>query len=300
MREYFVIKTKICFAVTLICCLCSCQSKVEAITTATIPTFNEVTYQSEGTTISGGLWLPEKKGPHPAMVIVHGSGRATKNAAHYMALHFVEMGFAVLSHDKRGVGKSEGTYVGRFNTSKENLELLAKDVSAGVEFLKTRSDIDTNQIGLYGWSQAGWITPIVASMQEGLKFSILISGPTVTVGEENYYSQLTGDGSVNPGLSREEMSRKLKERGPYGVDPMPLLKKMNMPGLWLLGDADQSIPIPETVANLDKLINEDNRNFTYHVFDRANHGLRVNGVMVKDYWKLQDNFLLEVVKINVP
>ncbi len=257
-----------------------------------------VSYESEGVTMAGELWLPEKKGPHPAIVLGHGSGRAQKHHGNAMARHFVQMGFAVLTHDKRGVGGSGGTYVQRYNASESNLTLLAKDISAGVNFLKARDDIDQSQIGLWGVSQAGWILPIVTDLQPDIKFTILISGPTVTVGEENHYSNLTGDGRVDSGLTRAEMSARLKEKGPYGFDPIPFLKQMNMPGLWLLGDADKSIPIPETVAILDDLIKKEKKPFTYTVFDKANHGLRVNGRQVADYWELQDDFLLKVVKIR--
>jgi len=101
--------------------------------------------------------------------------------------------------------------------------------------------------------------------------TILLSGPTVTVGAK---------------------------KGPYGFDPLPYLEKMDMPGLWLLGAEDMSIPIPETVAHLDRLISEG-QNFRYFVFPQANHGLRVNGRMVEDYCQEQDEFLKDVVKIKI-
>lgn len=274
----FVLKMKIIpkhiltVTVWLICFLTGCLNNAEAVNGQQNHSYIEVTYQSEGVTISGGLWLPEKKGQHPA----------------------------ILTHDKRGAGRSGGMYVQRYNTSPENLNLLAKDISAGVKYLKSRDDIDRNQIGLYGWSQAGWITPIVASFQKNLAFIILISGPTVTTGEENYYSSLTGDGNKSSGLTRQEMSQKIKEKGPYGFDPVPYLKQMDMPGLWLLGDADKSIPIPETVAVLDDLIMNGRKNFTYQVFENANHGLRINGGLVKGYWQVQDDFLKKTVNVQFP
>lgn len=263
-----------------------------------IYTITEVSYESEGVKISAAIWLPNKQGRHPAIVLGHGSGRSTKENGNNMARHFVEMGFAVLIHDKRGVGKSGGTYVGNNNGSEGNLTLLAKDIAAGVDYLRKRSDIDKDQIGLWGVSQAGWIIPIVTSIQKNIKFTILISGPTVTVGEENYYSDLTGDGSITLELSQQEISQKLIEKGPYGFNPVPFLKQMNAPGLWLLGDADKSIPIPETVSILDDLIQKSGKDFKYTVFKNANHGLRANGQRVKDYWKVQDEFLLNYVKIN--
>ena len=55
---------------------------------------------------------------------------------------------------------------------------------------------------------------------------------------------------------------------------------MEAPGLWMLGSADESIPIPETVAILDELIGAFDRDFSYRVWPEADHGLRVNGQQV--------------------
>ena len=131
-------------------------------------------------------------------------------------------------------------------------------------------------------------------------FTILMSGPTVTAGEENFYSELTGDNSVTRGtLSQEEISRLLAERGPSGFDPQPFLKQMEMPGLWLLGSADESIPIPETVAILDDLIENFGRDFTYRVWEGANHGLTVGGILVAEFWSTQEDFLFGRVGVQV-
>lgn len=258
-----------------------------------------ISYESEGVNIAAELWLPEGAGPHPAVVMAHGSGKARKEYGNSMAEHFAKQGYAVLTHDKRGVGGSGGVYVERMNASEKNLTLLAKDISAGIDFLKKRPDIDGHQIGLWGWSQAGWIIPIVTVLQENIKFAILLSGPTVTVGEENVYSKLTGDGSQDSGLTSEEMSAKLKEAGPFGFDPVPYLKQMDMPALWLLGDNDQSIPIPETVKILDNLIGNYKREFSYKLYPGAGHGLRVNRARVLDFWQIQDDFLRDKVKIDI-
>ena len=256
----------------------------------------EVSFQSEGVTISGILWLPEGEGPFPAMVLGHGSGRSTMHAARFPGQHFSQSGIAFLSYDKRGVNKSGGQYVGRNNTSEDNLKLLAKDISAGVTFLRDHKDINPDQIGLWGVSQAGWILPIVATEVKNIKFSILISGPTVKTGEENVYSRLTGDTEGQLLLTQKEVSKIIAEEGQYGFDPLPYLEEMQMPGLWLLGEKDESIPIPETVNNLEKLISKG-RKFKYHVFPGANHGLRVDGRIVNDYWTIQDDFLNKVVGI---
>lgn len=262
-------------------------------------TAHEVEFVSEGVTLSGTLWLPEGPGPHPALVIVHGSGRQSRNSARGVARHFNPLGIAVLGYDKRGVGESGGVYVGRQNGSAQNLTLLARDAAAGVQLLRTRADIDVTQVGLWGVSQAGWIVPMAATFAPEVMFTVLISGPTVTVGEENYYSELTGDNSgTRSTLSQEEISRLLAERGPFGFDPRPALESMTMPGVWLLGEMDESIPIPETVAILESLIVEHGKDFSYRVWPGANHGMRVNGSVVDEYWSFQEEFLFERVGVR--
>ena len=58
-----------------------------------------------------------------------------------------------------------------------------------------------------------------------------------------------------------------------------MLETLDVPGLWLLGDADRSIPTVETVAILDALIARG-RPFTRVVYPGAGHSL--NGAMFWD------------------
>jgi len=272
-----------------------------AIATGDVPRVQSVSFVNEGVPLAGTLWLPDGPGPHPAMVYVHGSGRVTRTSATDMARHFNGLGIAVLAYDKRGVGESGGTYVGRNNGSEANLTLLARDAAAGVEFLRRQSSIDSDYIGLWGVSQAGWIIPTAAVLDGRVAFTVLISGPTVTVGEENFYSGLTGDSnSGRAALDQEEISRLLAERGPSGFDPQPYLERMEIPGLWLLGSRDESIPIPETVAILDDLIDRQGRPFVYRVWEGADHSLRVNGVRVSGFWGAQTAFLADQVGLGPP
>ena len=279
---------------------CGFGSTTDAGATDPTARVQPVEFVSQGVTLSGTLWLPDGPGPHPAVVVVHGSGRQTRGSARGVARHFNSLGVAVLGYDKRGVGESGGVYVGRENGSAQNLTLLARDAAAGIDILRTHSEIDRHQIGLWGVSQAGWIVPMAATFAPEVMFTVLISGPTVTVGEENYYSQLTGDDSgTRSALSQEEVSRLLAERGPFGFDPRPALEAMTMPGLWLLGEMDESIPIPETVAILESLIRDHSQAFTYRLWPGANHGMRVNGEMVSEYWSSQDDFLFDRVGVRV-
>lgn len=204
-----------------------------------------------GVRLSYALDLPPGPGPFPAIVFGHGSGRTTKEEAMVVKARMTQAGFAVLRYDKRGVGQSTGTYSGvGIANGEQVLGELADDMAAGVAFLRTRPEIDTNRIGLMGISQAGWIMPLAAERAPGVRFMILIVGPTVPVGVEIYYSGLAEGTSA----TFEELSASLLAyQGPLGFDPRPHLERLDVPGLWLLGAQDRSIPTRETVAILDEL-----------------------------------------------
>lgn len=82
----------------------------------------------------------------------------------------------MLQYDKRGVGKSTGVFV-------DTLPVMERDVAASVEFLRTRRDIDPDQIALIGHSQGGVAVPAVASRDPRVAAVVVLSGPVGARGE---------------------------------------------------------------------------------------------------------------------
>jgi len=149
----------------------------------TRPSIGRVTFQNGDVILAGNLWIPAGEGPFPAIVLVHGAGKITTQDYKYISFSLVHHGFAVLSYDKRGVGKSGGKYsMVDVENSEAVLEDLANDALAGVEFLKGNNLIDLDRIGFFGISQAGWIAPLAASKSSDIAFIALYSGPVCTVG----------------------------------------------------------------------------------------------------------------------
>ncbi len=127
--------------------------------------------------LAGTLTLPSGSGKHPAVVLISGSGPQDRNSEVFghkpflvLADHLTKQGIAVLRYDDRGVGESEGDF------SKATSKDLANDVQAAVDFLKSRQDIDLNNIGLLGHSEGGLIAPMVAKNSEDVDFVILLAG----------------------------------------------------------------------------------------------------------------------------
>src|SRR5437868_11197830 len=102
------------------------------------------------------LTLPPGVGPFPAAVMVHGSGRRTRDEFDIFTAYFALNGVAVLADDKRGVGESGGAFPGDA-ASDGTIQLLAHDARSGIAFVAALGQVDPGRVGLFGDSQAGWI-----------------------------------------------------------------------------------------------------------------------------------------------
>lgn len=136
-----------------------------------------VTFRNGEVKLTGKLTSAPGKGPHPAIVLIHGSNDEDRDHLDPWVGFFVSRGLAVLSYDKRGVRDSTGDW------KRAGFEELAGDALAGVELLKRRKTIDAKRIGLFGISQGGWIAPLVASRDRGIAFIILHAGSGLEVAE---------------------------------------------------------------------------------------------------------------------
>jgi dienelactone hydrolase len=227
-------------------------------------------FDNAGARLAFTLDLPEGRGPFPAVVLGHGSGRVTRDQLRFVAARFTSFGFAVLRFDKRGVGESTGTFV--LVGTKDSpwvFPQLASDVAAGVRFLRTRPEIDAHRIGLFGASQAGWILPLAARELGGVSFMILWSGPVSSVGQEMFYSDIVENTSRPVADGNTAMPQ---FHGAPGFDPVPVLSAIDTPSLWLLGLDDHSIPVQTTLDNLTRL-RVQGRPFEWRTYAGLDHQL---------------------------
>jgi alpha-beta hydrolase superfamily lysophospholipase len=68
-----------------------------------------VHFASGDITLAGTLVFPEGSQPHPAVVLLHGSGPQKRDLV--TARWFAAEGIAALAYDKRGVGQSGGDFL---------------------------------------------------------------------------------------------------------------------------------------------------------------------------------------------
>ena len=140
----------------------------------------EVSFQSPGARLAGTLTLPPGKGPFPAVILIAGSGRHTRDDRLFdhqpflvLADDLTRRGIAVLRYDKRGSGLSFGDYDSA--TTRD----FAADVEAAAAFLRSHSDIDPAKVGLIGHSEGGLVAPMVAEEDPNIAFLVLLAPPAV-------------------------------------------------------------------------------------------------------------------------
>lgn len=237
----------------------------------------DVTFPSiDGAVLAGTLMLPAASGRYPAIVFHHGSDRWTRSS--YATVGgWIGLGMAVLTYDKRGVGQSQGTCCPLSEAG--YFPLLAQDVLAGVRRAARHPEVRADLIGLFGFSQGGWVVPIAAAEAPGeVAFTIIGSGPAVSLGEELLYSRLTGEDQCRAtGTPPEEIERALTNAGPSLFEPRPYLERMTRPGLWIFGALDLSIPVERSARRLAEIQAARGLDFTVVVVPELNHSWIPNG-----------------------
>lgn len=147
----------------------------------------EVTMENlaTGIQLAGTLTLPRGRGPHPAVVLLTGSGPQDRDEAlmghrsfFVLADHLTRAGLAVLRYDDRGIGKSTGDF------GKATHLDFVDDALAAVAWLKTRKEIDPRRIGLLGHSEGGIVASLAAVKRPGdIAFLVLLAGVGVPMDE---------------------------------------------------------------------------------------------------------------------
>ncbi|WP_165819397.1 alpha/beta hydrolase [Flagellimonas aquimarina] len=232
----------------------------------------EIQIPNDTILLNAAYYTPKNKSKiKGAMIVVHGSAPSRYEDVSFYTKIGTELGMAVLAYDKRGVGKSGGNYQFFSVEESENwFNLLASDVLACLLWLKHRPELQKTKIGLIGGSQAGWIMPLAASKNKYIDFIIIGEGVAISAGEEQYFSQLTGDGDEGANnMSIAEAHLKLQNfRGDRGFDPRNILKELNVKTLWFLGTQDPVIPVDATRKALQVM---NNPNFQVQILENGDH-----------------------------
>jgi pimeloyl-ACP methyl ester carboxylesterase len=137
------------------------------------PVTEEIRFRHGDSVLAATLYRPSAPGRHPAIALVLGSGpvdRAYGGVGSVLGQHFARAGIACLTWDRPGIGHSTGDY------NAQTFHDRAEEVLAAVRFLRGRSDVDSDRVGLWGHSQGGMVAPLTASLSDKVAFVIEVAG----------------------------------------------------------------------------------------------------------------------------
>lgn len=265
------------YLLLLLCCFSFSSFGQTAPEPASRPDFTmeNVNFNSAGVTLAGTVFKPAH--PYAAIVLVHGSGQEKRMTD--LASLLAKEGIAVLTYDKRGVGKSAGLYagpeVGTNNIDSANLNLLALDASAASDELLAHLPAGHGPLGLMGFSQAGWVIPLAAKKNRNVSFMVLFSGPVITTLEQlrfQFYTQ--GNASFwdthTEAEARGHISNDPDKYQFAATDPRDALSTLPIRGLWLFGGKDIQIPVRLSIEHLDAL-KVQGKLYEYRLFPELGH-----------------------------
>jgi carboxymethylenebutenolidase len=222
-----------------------------------------VSYKSGDETVQGILYLPEGKGPFPALVVIHewwGPNDWVKEQGSMLA----DQGYVTLAVD---------LYRGKVATTPDEAHEImrgvpedraARDLHAAVEFLKSQSIVKKDRIGSIGWCMGG-----------GFSLNVALQEPTLAAAVINY-GHLAADATS--------------------------LKKINAAVLGIFGGQDRGIPVDD-VKKFEQTLKQQGNKVEIviypdagHAFENPNNKTGYRADDAADAWKHTTSFLASILK----
>lgn len=286
-----------------------------------------IRFESGDLKLYGELVVPAGRQPRAIVVLQYGSGRDSAVIYNFLQHLLPLKNIAVFVFDKRGTGRSTGSY-------SIHIAMLADDMVAAVRAVRAQALPKGIPLGLMGESQGGWVVPLTATNLAGgdapVDFVVVSYGMAVSMLEEDrmevaqslrvrgYGADVLAKGQeLHSAAARVMMSRfsegldelerlkatyhdeswfadiggdftsvltstpaeRMREAQalfdfPYDLayEPVPTIRKITIPQLWILAGKDTEAPHESTLANLHKLQAEGS-SIAVVVYPDAEHGM---------------------------
>src|SRR5215469_14255158 len=191
------------------------------------PNARLVSFPASGGTLYGFLYVPEGKGPFPAVLWNHGSEKRPGWQPE-LASFYTSHGFVFFLPHRRGQGRSPGPYIMDEIRSGESPVLAARaqqvaneDVVAAMNWLRTQPEVDASRTVVSGCSFGGIQTLLTAEKGLGARAFIAFAPA----------AQSWGNGALDQRLEDAVKHAKapvfiLQAKNDYSVQPAEVLGKI--------------------------------------------------------------------------
>jgi len=204
-----------------------------------------ITWKNDGYEVQGWLLYPRDFDPgkkYPLVVYVHG-GPSHISLSHWPTSHdfasgLSGMGYFVLCPNPRG-SFGQGEAFTRANVKDFGYGDF-KDIMAGVDEAIRVAPIDSNRLGITGWSYGGFMT--MWAVTQTNRFKAAMAGAGLS-NWQSYYGENLIDQWMIPFFGKSVYD----DPEVYAKSsPINFIKKVKTPTLILVGDSDGEVPAPQS------------------------------------------------------
>ncbi|RCK71653.1 MAG: hypothetical protein IGBAC_1569 [Ignavibacteriae bacterium] len=246
----------------------------------------EVEFGKEEWKIKGTLTIPTRIQKPPCVILIHGSGPNDRDETIGPNKPFKDIAWglasnriAVLRYDKRTKLYGHKMQPKSITVRNEVIE----DVLEAIKYLKTRDDIDTNNIFLIGHSLGAMLAPAIAFEAQSIRGLILLAAPARKL-ESLILNQFQYIFSIDDKIDEEEkrqleilskqidslnnqtISENTQILGMYPdyfyelakLNPIEIIKKLKKPVLILQGERDYQVTMEDFETFRKEFKNHDN------------------------------------------
>jgi dipeptidyl aminopeptidase/acylaminoacyl peptidase len=259
---------------------------------------------ADGLEIHGQLFLPpqDRRTRHPALVFFHGGSRRQMLLGfHYMYYYsnayslneyFASQGYVVLSVNYRsgigyGLNFREALNYGARGGSEFN------DVIGAGLYLKSRTDVDPERIGIWGGSYGGYLTAMGLS-----RASDLFKAGVDFHGVHDWSAWRTYP-PISEGDPKQRQERLEALRLAFDSSPMSFIDGWKSPVLLIHGDDDRNVSFSQTVTLVEAL-RKRHVEFEELIFPNEIHDFLKAGDWVKAYEASADFFARKLSRSFTP
>lgn len=296
-----------------------------------------ITWTNGDVRLTGDLHLPEGPGPFPALVYFHGAGDQTRKSERISAIKFPASGFAFLIYDKRGCGDSTGNWrdtdfeglardgisgiaelknrpdidpnrIGVIGISQGGwLGPLAATLSSDIKFVIALSGptIPPDQQNVFYWQSQLQLEGLNADEIAEAIHLVKLDQLSLDSGDTAELEAALAEAKSKPWFTKSPVKHPRDRANPdtlfytrvHHYDPVPVLKKLNVPLFAAFGELDIMVPGPQCARELEEIGKSMKIKPKVHLLPGAAHNLSVPGkAFATEYWPEVLSWLTAVTK----